>query len=59
MIDSQCKQWLGADMEKYLRPETLFGPKFEGYLNSRSLAQQDSGYQDLDAPDQEADHDPA
>ena len=21
-------------MEKYLRPETIFGPKFEGYLNN-------------------------
>jgi uncharacterized phage protein (TIGR02220 family) len=27
-------EW-GADskMMRYLRPETLFGPKFEGYLN--------------------------
>ena len=22
-------------MEKYLRPETLFGTKFEGYLNQK------------------------
>ena len=57
VIDGQCRQWLGTDMEKYLRPETLFGPKFEGYLNSRSQAQQSSGYQDLDAPGQEADRD--
>ncbi|MBV1817313.1 conserved phage C-terminal domain-containing protein [Bacteroidales bacterium MSK.15.36] len=33
VIDIKCSQWLGTDMEKYLRPETLFGNKFEGYLN--------------------------
>ena len=33
VIDNQCKAWKGTDMEKYLRPETLFGTKFEGYLN--------------------------
>lgn len=25
-------------MEKYLRPETLFGTKFEGYLNAAPAA---------------------
>lgn len=33
VIDRKCSQWLGTDMAKFLRPETLFGPKFEGYLN--------------------------
>lgn len=33
VIDIKCSQWLGTEMEKYLRPETLFGTKFEGYLN--------------------------
>ena len=33
VIDTKCSQWLGTEMEKYLRPETLFGTKFEGYLN--------------------------
>lgn len=33
VIDKKYKSWKGKDMEKYLRPETLFGPKFEGYLN--------------------------
>ena len=32
VIDTKSKQWSGTDMEKYLRPETLFGTKFEGYL---------------------------
>lgn len=33
VIDKKAKEWLGTDMERYLRPETLFGNKFEGYLN--------------------------
>lgn len=35
VIDIKCAEWLGSDMEKYLRPETLFGNKFEGYLNQK------------------------
>lgn len=35
VIDKKCAKWMGCDMEKYLRPETLFGPKFEGYLNEK------------------------
>lgn len=33
VIDTKCLDWIGTDSEKYLRPETLFGNKFEGYLN--------------------------
>jgi uncharacterized phage protein (TIGR02220 family) len=33
VIDRKCRKWLGTKMEDYLRPETLFGTKFEGYLN--------------------------
>ncbi len=33
VIDVKSSQWLGTDMEKYLRPQTLFGTKFESYLN--------------------------
>ena len=37
VIDKKCAEWIGdAKMEKYLRPETLFGTKFEGYLNEKS-----------------------
>lgn len=35
VIDKKCKEWLGTEMEKYLRPETLFGNKFESYLNQK------------------------
>ena len=33
VIDSKSKDWLNTDFEKYLRPSTLFGTKFENYLN--------------------------
>lgn len=36
VIDKKCAEWLGTDFEQYLRPATLFGTKFEGYLNARS-----------------------
>ena len=36
VIDNRCATWLGTDMEQYLRPETLFGSKFESYLNARA-----------------------
>lgn len=34
VIDKKCIEWKGTNMEKYLRPETLFGSKFESYLNA-------------------------
>mgnify|MGYP004663571875 FL=1 len=33
VVDSKSKEWLNTDFEKYLRPATLFGTKFENYLN--------------------------
>ena len=33
VIDVKAKSWIGTDFEKYLRPATLFGAKFENYLN--------------------------
>lgn len=35
VIDKKCMDWKGTDFEQYLRPETLFGNKFEGYLNAK------------------------
>lgn len=33
VTDLKCSEWLGDPrMAQYLRPETLFGPKFEGYI---------------------------
>lgn len=38
VIDIKCAAWKDdAKMSKYLRPETLFGPKFEGYLNEKEV----------------------
>lgn len=34
VIRKKSEEWGGTDMAKYLRPETLFGSKFEGYLNA-------------------------
>lgn len=34
-IDNKAADWLGTDYEQYLRPVTLFGTKFESYLNAK------------------------
>ena len=33
VIDKKAEQWKGTPMEEFLRPQTLFGTKFESYLN--------------------------
>lgn len=33
VIEKKVAEWKGTEMDKFLRPETLFGTKFEGYLN--------------------------
>ena len=33
-IDNKVKEWKDTEYAKYLRPETLFGTKFESYLNT-------------------------
>ena len=35
VIDNMCAKWLGTEWEQYLRPSTLFGDKFENYLNAK------------------------
>lgn len=35
VIDNKCSEWMGTDFQKFLRPETLFGNKFETYLNQK------------------------
>lgn len=40
VIDIKTKEWKNdKTMCKYLRPETLFGTKFEGYLNQENTTQ--------------------
>lgn len=36
VIDNQCTKWMNTEWEQYLRPSTLFGSKFENYLNAKS-----------------------
>ena len=39
VIDKKCAEWLSNEnMCKFLRPETLFGTKFESYLNQNNTA---------------------
>lgn len=35
VIDKKCAEWIGGELEQYLRPSTLFGTKFESYLNAK------------------------
>ncbi len=38
VIDKKVTEWINnPEMSKYLRPTTLFGPKFESYLNQKSV----------------------
>lgn len=43
VIDNKCRDWMGTEYEKFLRPETLFGTKFEGYLNAKVTARKTYG----------------
>jgi uncharacterized phage protein (TIGR02220 family)/predicted phage replisome organizer len=46
VIDKKCAEWIGdPKMEKYLRPETLFGTKFEGYLNAKTTGRNETNGQ--------------
>lgn len=55
VINKKCTEWRGTDMEKYLRPETLFGSKFESYLNAPTVKRKTYGANGIeirpDAPD--------
>lgn len=35
VIDKKTAEWMETEWEKFLRPETLFGTKFESYLNAK------------------------
>ena len=54
VIDKKCADWLGdPKMEQYLRPETLFGTKFESYLNAKITPKRpiNTGYQQSEEDD--------
>lgn len=46
VIDKKVTEWQNGDMAKYLRPETLFGTKFDGYLNQPIAKKQGYVYED-------------
>lgn len=46
VIESKHSEWIGTDWAKFLRPETLFGNKFEGYLQSVKLGSQEKSQTD-------------
>lgn len=35
VVDNMCTAWINTEWEQYLRPSTLFGSKFENYLNRK------------------------
>lgn len=41
VIWKKAREWRGTEWEKYIRPETLFGTKFEGYLNQSEAKSQE------------------
>ena len=43
VIDNKSSEWLETDMAKYLQPSTLFGSKFDQYLNQTNAAKQKGG----------------
>ena len=44
VIDKKCSDWLrDQKMKEYLRPETLFGTKFESYVNSKTTTTKQTG----------------
>lgn len=55
VIDKKVAEWKGTDMERYLRPETLFGSKFESYLNARVINNQRRGANGIALDDREFD----
>ena len=47
VIEKKSAEWTGTEYEKFLRPETLFGTKFESYLNQKSTKKGENKFLDL------------
>lgn len=43
VIDKKYAEWYGTEMQQYLRPETLFGTKFDTYLNAKTTQRKTYG----------------
>ena len=44
VIDNKVSSWKKTEFEKYLRPETLFGTKFESYLNEKEFKKKNQNH---------------
>lgn len=47
VIDIKYDEWFKTDMAKFLRPQTLFGTKFESYLNQQNGISSGADYDEL------------
>lgn len=46
VVDNKIADWSNSSkMSKFLRPETLFGPKFDGYLSEKRINQKSNTHQ--------------
>ena len=49
VIDIKCEEWMDdPKMNQYLRPETLFGTKFESYLQQKKIKAKNKTAEELD-----------
>ena len=48
VINVKSAEWSGTEMSKYLRPETLFGNKFESYLNQQKKSHVKTAHTELE-----------
>ena len=55
VIDKKCAEWLGTDFAQYLRPVTLFGTKFEAYLNAPVFQRKNYGQSGIEIKQPEHD----
>ena len=56
VIDRKCSEWLGTHMAEYLRPQTLFGTKFESYLTAPVSNNQKPAWKQPSEPEQPRDY---
>jgi uncharacterized phage protein (TIGR02220 family) len=49
VIDNKTNEWVGTEFHKFLRPETIFGNKFDSYLNQIVInkTNQDKAYEQV------------
>lgn len=55
VIDKKVAEWRGTDMGKYLRPSTLFGAKFESYLNQETVKRKTNSFNNFQGRDYDYD----